>query len=120
MLLISRENTVKYFGHWLRHDEMKHLEELLAAPILVHLQDLIWQASPCVIQVERFDTDVKVECVLVEENRAARIVGHMKSFTKNIVINIVRCFLQGNNKSFPSNLFLKCVFPPTSGPGFQL
>ena len=68
------------------------------------------------MKVDRFDTDVRVEGVLVEENRAARIVGHVKSFLKNIVINIVRCLLQGNNMRFPSNLFLKSVFLSTLGP----
>ena len=52
----------------------------------------------------------------VEEDRAACVVGHVKSFLKNIVINIVRRLLQGNNMPLPRNLFLKCVFPPTSGP----
>ena len=42
------------------------MKELLAASILV--------ASPCVMKVDRFDIDVRVEGVLVEENRAARIV----------------------------------------------
>ena len=68
------------------------------------------------MKVDRFDTDARVESVLIEENRAARIVGHVKSFLKNIVINIVRCFLQGNNMPFHRNLFLKCVFLSTSGP----
>ena len=54
--------------------------------------------------------------VLVEENRAARIVGHVKSFLKNTVINMVRRFLQGNNMPFSRNLFLECVFLSTSGP----
>ena len=67
------------------------------------------------MKVDRFGTDVRVESVLIEENRAARIVGHVKSFLKNIVINIVRCFLRGNILSFHRNLFLKCVFPSTSG-----
>ena len=30
----------------------------------------------------RFDAHVRVEGILVEENRAARIVGHVKSFLK--------------------------------------
>ena len=48
------------------------------------------------MKVHRYDIDVRVEGVLIEENRAARIVGHVKSFLKNIVINIVRRFLQGD------------------------
>ena len=31
-------------------------------------EDLIWQASLCVMKVDRFDIDVRVEGVLVEEN----------------------------------------------------
>ena len=68
------------------------------------------------MKVESFDTDVRVEGVLVEENRAARIVGHMKPFMKDFVFDIIRCFLQGKKMPFPRNLFLKCVFLSTSGP----
>ena len=63
------------------------------------------------MKVDRFDVGVRVEGVLVED-----IVGHVKSFLKNIVIDKVRCFLQGINMPYPRNLFLQCVFPPTSGP----
>ena len=77
---------------------------------------LIWQASSRVMKVDRFDVDVRVEGVLVEENRAARIVGHVKSFLKNIVFDILRCFLQGNIMPFPRNLVLGSIFRSTSGP----
>ena len=89
-------------------------------PSLFSFNDLILQASPCVMKVDRFDTDVRVESIFVEENRAARKVGHVKSFLKNIVINIVRCFLQGNNMSFPCNFVSKASSFPRRGPGFQL
>ena len=72
------------------------------------------------MKVDRFDVDARVESVLVEENRAARIVGHVKSLLKNNVINIVRCFLQGKNMSFSRNLFLKCVCLSTSRPRFPV
>ena len=68
------------------------------------------------MRVDRFNTDIRVEGVLVEENCAARIVGHVKSLMKNIVFNIIRCFLQGNNMPFSGNLLLKSVFLSTSGP----
>ena len=68
------------------------------------------------MKVDRLDIDLGVEGVLDEENRAARIVGHVESFLKKVVINKVRRFSQGNNVPFPRNLFFKCVFPPTSGP----
>ena len=48
------------------------MKEHLVKPILVHL--LIWQASPRVMKVDRFDADVRVEDVLVEESRTARKV----------------------------------------------
>ena len=69
---------------------------------------------------DRFDTDVRVESVLIEENRAARMVGHVKSFLKNIVISIVRCFLQGNNMSFLRNFSQMRLPSHVGGPGFQL
>ena len=68
------------------------------------------------MKVDRFDIDVGIEGVLIEENRAACMVGHMEPFLKNVMIDIVRCFLQGINLLFPRNLLLQCVFPPTSGP----
>ena len=45
------------------------------------------------MKVDRFDTDVRVEGVLVEENRTDRNVGHVKSFLKNIMFDIIRCLL---------------------------
>ena len=72
------------------------------------------------MNVDRFNIDVRVECVLVEENRAACEVGHMKPFMKDVVFNIIRCFLQGNDVSFHRNLVLDIIFFSTSGPGFQL
>ena len=62
------------------------------------------------------DVDVRVEGVLIEEDRAARLVGHVKSFLKNIVIKIVRRFLQSNDMPFHRNLFFEFVFSSTSGP----
>ena len=72
------------------------------------------------MKVDQFDTDVRVEGVLVEENRAARIVGHVKSFLKNIVFNIITCFLQANNNHFPAICFSKASSFPRRGKGFQL
>ena len=47
------------------------------------------------MKVDRFDIDVGVEGVLIEEDRAACVVGHVKSFLKNIVINIFQTLLAG-------------------------
>ena len=50
---------------------------------------MILFTSPRVVKVDRFDADVRVEGVLVEENRTARKVGHMKAFMKDFVFDIV-------------------------------
>ena len=101
--------------HWLQHDEERH-KKALKHRSMFSFNNMILQSSPRVVKIDRFDAEVKEECVPLEENRAARIVGVMKSILKNVVMKIVRCFLKGNNMTFPRNLFLKCVFPPTSGP----
>ena len=67
------------------------------------------------MNVDRFNTDVRVESVLVEENCAAREVGHMKPLMKNIVCDILRSFLQSNDMPFSGNLFLDSIFRSTSG-----
>ena len=68
------------------------------------------------MKVDRFDIDVRKEGILIEENRAACEVGHVESFCENVMIHIVRRFLQGNDMPFHRNLFFKCVFFSTSGP----
>ena len=67
------------------------------------------------MKVDLFDTNVRVECVLVGENRKARKVGHVKSFLKNIVFDTIRCLWQRSNVPLPRNLFLKSVFLSTPG-----
>ena len=68
------------------------------------------------MKVDRFDTDVRVEGVLVEENRTARKMGHVKSFLKNIMFDIIRCLLQSNDMPLSRNLFLNSVFLSTPRP----
>ena len=48
------------------------------------------------MKVEGLDTDVRVESVLVDEDRAARIVGHLEAIREKLVVNVVRRFLYGN------------------------
>ena len=78
--------------------------------------NMIVQYSSRVLEADRFDADVGVESVLVEENRTACEVGHVKPFTKNIVINIVRRLLQGNDVPLHRNLFFNSIFCASSGP----
>ena len=53
------------------------------------------------MKVDRFDAHVRIEGVFVEENSAARKVGHVKSFMKNFVFDILRSLLQRNDMPFP-------------------
>ena len=62
---------------------------------------MILHTSPRVVKIDGFDADVGVEGVLVEENRTARKVGHVKSFLKNIVFDILRSLLQYNDATSP-------------------
>ena len=75
------------------HDEKKHATERLGTPIHVLLRQYDLAQLPRVVKVDRFDADVRVEDVLVEENRTVRKVGHMKAFMKDFVFDTVRSFL---------------------------
>ena len=94
---------------------MKHVKEHLVKPSLFFFTDLILHASPCVMKVNRFDIDVEIEGVLIEENRTARKVGRVISFMKNFVFDIFGSFLQGNDMPPSCNLFLEGIFFSQSG-----
>ena len=77
---------------------------------------MIVQHTSCVVEVDRFDADVGVEGVLVEENCTACEVSHMKAFMKDFVIDVVRSFLQGDEMPLSCNLFLDSIFCASSRP----
>ena len=80
------------------------------------LNKMILHTSPRVVKVDRFNADVRIEGVLVEENRTARKVGHVKTLMKDFVFYIIRSFLQSNNMPFHRNLFLDSIFLTSSVP----
>ena len=55
---------------------------------LFPFHDLIWQVSLGVMKVDGLDIDVGVESVLIEENRAACMMGHVEPTCKNVMIDI--------------------------------
>ena len=57
-----------------------------------------------------------VEGVLIEENRAACIMGHVEPTCKNVMIDIVGRLLQGNDMPPACNLFFEGIFFSASGP----
>ena len=68
------------------------------------------------MKVDGLDIDVGVEDVLVEENRAACVMGHVEPTCVNVMIDILRCLLQGNDKPPACNLLFECIFFSASGP----
>ena len=61
-----------------------------------------------------------VEGVLVEEDCTTCVMGHVEAIREKLVVNVVRRLLQGNDMPPSCNLFLKGIFFPRRGPGFQL
>ena len=54
---------------------------------------MILHTSPRVVKVDRLDADVRIEGVLVEENRTARKMDHVTTFVKDFVFDIFRSIL---------------------------
>ena len=66
------------------------------------------------MKVDRFDINVGVKSVLVEENRAAGGRGHVETIREKLVINIFGRLLQGNDMPSSCNLLFEGIFfPPT-------
>ena len=53
---------------------------------------------------------VGVKRVVVEENRATCIMGHVDAIRETLVVNVVGRLLQSDDKPPSSNLFLKSIF----------
>ena len=68
------------------------------------------------MKVDGLDIDVGVEGVLIEENRAACIMGHVEPTCKNVMIAILGCLLQGNDMPPACNLLFEGIFFSASGP----
>ena len=67
------------------------------------------------MKVDRFDIDVGIESVLIEENRAACTIGHVEPTCKNVMIDIFGRLLQGNYVPPACNLYFDGIFFPASG-----
>ena len=98
------------------------MTERLVKPIHVLLQQyyMILHTSPSDVKVDEFDADVMVSGVPVKENRTSRKMGHVKSFMKDFVFDIVRSFLYGDEMQLTCTLLLDCIFLTSSGPSFPV
>ena len=84
--------------------------------MVVSVHDLSRQVSPGVMKVDGLDIDIGVVGVLVEENRATCVMGHVEPTYKNVMIDILRCLLQGNDMPPACNLLFEGIFFSASGP----
>ena len=58
-------------------------------------KDLSRQVSPGIMKVDGLDVNVGVKGVVVEENRATCVMGHVEAIREKLVVNILRRLLQG-------------------------
>ena len=62
------------------------------------------------MKVDGLDIYVGEEGVLIEENRAACIMGHVEPTSKNVMIDILGCFLQSDDVPPACDLLLEGIF----------
>ena len=66
------------------------------------------------MKVDGLDTNVGVESVLDEENRATCVMAHVEATREKLVVNLFRRLLQGNDMPTScSSLFEGIFFSPT-------
>ena len=62
------------------------------------------------MKVDRFDTDVRFESVLVEENCTTSVMGHVEPTCKNVMIDIFGRLLQVSDMPPAYNLLFEGIF----------
>ena len=67
------------------------------------------------MKLDGLDIDVGEEGVLVEEDCTTCVMGHVEAIREKLVVNVVRCRLQGNDMPPSCNLLLKGIFFSPSG-----
>ena len=68
------------------------------------------------MKVDGLDIDIGVEGVFVEENRAPSVMGHVEPTSKNVMVDLLRCFLQSDDVPPACNLLLEGIFFSASEP----
>ena len=91
-----------------------NFDQLVAPSLVTSLT--IWQVSTGVMKVCRFHVNIGVEGNLVVENRAASVMGQVEQACKNVMIDIFRYFLQGNDMPPACNLLCEGIFFSASAP----
>ena len=68
------------------------------------------------MKVDGHDINVGVKGVLVEENRAICVMGHVKAIREKLVVNMFGRLLQSNDMPLSCNLFLEGIYFSPTGP----
>ena len=69
------------------------------------------------MKVNRFDIDVGVKGVFVEENGTTCVMGHVEAIREKLVVDILGRLLQSNDMLLSRNLLFKGIFLPSTGSG---
>ena len=68
------------------------------------------------MKVDRFDIDVGIKGVLIEENRATCTMGHVEPTCKNVMLDIFGRLLRGNDMPPACILFFEGIIFSASVP----
>ena len=67
------------------------------------------------MKVNRFDIDVGVKGVFVEQNCTTCVMGHVEAIREKLVVNIFGRLLQGNDMPLSCNLLFTGIFLSPTG-----
>ena len=70
-------------------------------------------STPCKTQPESPSITWE-EGILVEQHRASSVVSYVEPVREELVVNIIKCLLQGDDVPFSCNLFLDSALSSTS------
>ena len=64
---------------------------------------------PGIVEVNGADLNVRMEGVLVEKNSASGVMGHVKK-TRQVIVLVLDCLLQGDDVPFPRDVVFDGAF----------
>ena len=67
-----------------------------------------------VVEVDGLDSDVRVKGVFVTQDSTTSIMGDVEVIREALVLEVLDRFLDGNNVSFPRNVFFNGTFCASS------
>ena len=71
------------------------------------------------MKVNRRDLDVRKESILVEQDRTTSTVCHVEAIRQELVLEVIKCFLQGDDVPLPRICFPIALSFPRRRTGFR-